>query len=349
MSVPHAPPDPFLAPPALHNARGEVRRVGFELEYSGLDVAESAELVRRVFRGRDVAESTFVHRVEGTRFGDFQVEIDTVVLKDRKYESALAAVGLDVHALLDPPALERALLGAFSTVVPIEIVTPPIPMTELAALEDLRRLLRDARARGTRASLLYAFGLHINPEVAGNDPAELLDVLRAFVLLFPWVKRRVDLDMTRAASPFVDKFPVDYCKLIVRPGYEASRDRLIDDYLLHNPTRNRALDMLPVLAWLDRDRVRARLGPEMKLRPRPSLHYRLPNCLIDEPGWSLAREWNTWVAVERLAADKPLLTRMAQDYLTAEGQTLRPFYDKWPELVERYAPRLAAEWQEPAR
>lgn len=45
------------------------------------------------------------------------------------------------------------------------------------------------------------------------------------------------------------------------------------------------------------------------VKARPAYHYRLPNCLIDEPDWRLAREWNTWVAVERLAADAPAAGR----------------------------------------
>src|SRR5687768_14489238 len=53
----------FLLPPVVRNARGQVRRAGFELEYSGMSLNLSATLVRTVFGGEHVAKTTFVHRV----------------------------------------------------------------------------------------------------------------------------------------------------------------------------------------------------------------------------------------------------------------------------------------------
>src|SRR5688572_1674576 len=85
----------FHLPPLLHNARGEVRKAGFELEYSGVSLNLSGSLVRRVFGGEHVSNTTFVHRVLGTPWGDFQVEIDTSLLKDKAYEKPLRAMGLD--------------------------------------------------------------------------------------------------------------------------------------------------------------------------------------------------------------------------------------------------------------
>ena len=94
--------------------------------------------------------------------------------------------------------------------------------------------------------------------------------------------------------------------------------------------------MLPVLAHLDERRVIDRVEDPHLVKGRPAFHYRLPNCMVDEPGWTLAREWNTWVAVERLAADPRKLAEMSRDYLAADEQSLRPFFDKWPDVLERY-------------
>ena len=327
--------NPFLPPPVLHNARGEVRKAGFELEYSGVTIADSARLIRDVFGGTHVPETTFEHRVEGTPFGDFTIEIDTKFLTDRQYEAPLRALGVD-PASTDTGWLERALLGVLSTVVPIEIAAPPVPIDQLAPLDELRRRLHLAGAKGTRASLFYAFGMHINPEIVSDDPAELLNYLRAFVLLYPWLKRESEVDFTRSITPYIDRFPSDYGRLILRPNYPATRERLIDDFLEHNPTRNRPLDMLPVLTHLDAERVR-RMVPDMSLvKPRPSFHYRLPNCMIDEPHWTLAAEWNRWVAVERLANDPQRLAEMARDYQAAEAQSFKPFIDKWPDVLEQH-------------
>jgi hypothetical protein len=90
---------------------------------------------------------------------------------------------------------------------------------------------------------------------------------------------------------------------VIDPDYAPDVARLAGDYLAHNPTRNRPLDLLPVLAFTDPGLLaRHGLGGQ-KARPRPCLNYRLPNSLIDDPHWSIAAEWNRWVLVERLAGD----------------------------------------------
>jgi hypothetical protein len=89
---------------------------------------------------------------------------------------------------------------------------------------------------------------------------------------------------------------------------------LIDDYLAWNPTRDRELDMLPLFAHLDPDRV-ARGASRHKVKARPAFHYRLPDSRIDEPGWGVVLDWNRWVQVERLAADRARLDAMAGAWL----------------------------------
>ena len=306
----------FEFPPILRNARGEVRKAGFELEYAGLSLEAAAVIVRHVFGGRHFAEGASVQRVTGTRFGTFKLEIDSSLLKDRKYEQPLRAVGLDPEKLGGASRVERAVAKLFAVAgVPYEIVTPPIPITDLAPLDELRRLLCQNEASGTRARPWYAFGLHINPEIPSDDPAQLRDILRAFLLLYPWLKRRVKVDLARAISPYVNPFPADYIRLVLSPDYPADVDRLIEDYLAHNSTRNRPLDMLPVLCHLREERVMDRVEDKHLVRARPAFHYRLPNCLVDEPDWTLGREWNTWVEVERLANDPERLAAMSREYL----------------------------------
>ena len=57
------------------------------------------------------------------------------------------------------------------------------------------------------------------------------------------------------------------------------------------------------------------------VKARPAYHYRLPNCLVDEPTGRSRREWNTWVTVERLAANnRDRLDAMAREYLNAGGR-----------------------------
>jgi hypothetical protein len=131
------------------------------------------------------------------------------------------------------------------------------------------------------------------------------------------MKSRVKVDLARSISPYINPFPDEYVRLILRSDYPADAGRLIDDYLAYNPTRNRPLDMLPVLCHLDEPRVTSRVEEQHLVKARPAFHYRLPNCLVDEPDWTLAREWNTWVEVERLAEDPEALMRMSREYLRA--------------------------------
>jgi hypothetical protein len=170
----------------------------------------------------------------------------------------------------------------------------------------------------------------------------LLDHLRAFLLLYPWLRERAEVDMTRRISPFVNPFPPEYVRLVLEPDYPATAERLIDDYLSHNATRNRALDLLPALACLDEKIVKSRADDPHLIAPRPAFHYRLPNCMIDEPDWSLAQEWNLWVAVERLAHDKSMLARMSWDYLKADKNSLRPFIDHWPDALGKWIKKTHA-------
>jgi hypothetical protein len=322
---------PFAAPPRLHNAKGQVRKAGFELEYSGLDVQRSAILVRKVFGGDHLILGTFQHEVHSP-VGKFDVALDTTVLKDKRHEQHLRAVGIE-PATVAGKRLEELLLGIAGTLVPTEISAPPIAMTKLAPLDELRNLLREAGAKGTRRSVLYAFGMHINPELPSDDPGEVRDVVRAFLLLEPWLRQRTEVDLSRRIAPYINPFPPAYARLILREDYPASTGRLIDDYLAFNPTRNRPLDLLPVLAYLDEDRVMSRVEDRHLVRGRPAYHYRLPNCMVDEAGWTLSSEWNTWVAIERLAADKAKLAEMSSAYLDSDARSLRPFYDRWPNVL----------------
>ena len=324
----------FLLPPVLHNAQGRLRRAGFEFEYAGLDLFASARLVQQLFPGVHTVRNTFVHEVDSPA-GRFRVEIDSTFLKERKYEPALRAMGVDPEGR-DTKWLEEKVRAVAGTMVPIEISTPPLPLTDLARLDVLRARLRDAGANGTRTALWYAFGMHINPEAPSLEPAALLAHLRAFLLLYPWLKSRSEVDLTRSISPYIKPFPAAYARLVLDPDYDATAGRLVEDYLSHNPTRNRPLDMTPVLACLDEARVNALVQEKHLVTPRPAFHYRLPNCMVDEEHWTLAAEWNRWVEVERLASDPARLAAMSRDYLAADQQSLRPFIDRWPGVLAQH-------------
>ena len=64
----------------------------------------------------------------------------------------------------------------------------------------------------------------------------------------------------------------------------------------------------------DPARVRARVD-DPRISPRPAFHYRLPDANLGQADWSVCLEWNRWLVVERLAENRPLLERMAADYI----------------------------------
>src|SRR4051794_26989501 len=84
----------FSQPPVMQTPDGRVRRAGFEFEYAGPDIKTSARIVGDVFGGEHIVLSTFAHVVR-TDLGDFTVEIDASLLKDKKYEKPLRAIGID--------------------------------------------------------------------------------------------------------------------------------------------------------------------------------------------------------------------------------------------------------------
>jgi hypothetical protein len=281
--------------------------VGLELEVAEIQPQEMAEAVTAVLGGTIEHENAFLTHVKDTEFGDFSIELDASLLRDRRYQEALADIGIDIGRGEARDNIEDLLSRIAGLVVPRELVGPPIPWTEFARLDEIRRRLHQAGAKGTHSSPFYAFGLQLNIEAASLDAVHLLAMLRAFLLKYEWLLERSDVDLARRISPYVQSYPEDYVAHVLHPDYQPDITALIDDFLYFTPTRNRPLDLLPLFAHIDEARVMAAPVEKELIKPRPAFHYRLPNCLIDEPDWNLATPWNDWVAVEQLAADEDAL------------------------------------------
>ncbi len=288
---------------------GQTRRIGLELELTGIRPHQMAEAITATLGGKVERESAFLTWVRDTEFGDFGVELDASILRDRRYQEQLAELGLDIGEGEARDNIEDVLSRLAGLVVPLELVGPPVPWTEFYRLDEIRRRLHEAGAKGTHSSPLYAFGLQLNIEAASLEPEHLLAMLKAFLLRYDWLLERSDLDLARRISPYVQPYPEDYIVHVLQRDYRPEISTLIDDFLHFTPTRNRPLDLLPLFAHIDEDRVMAAPVEKDLIKPRPAFHYRLPNCLIDEPDWTLAEAWNDWVAVERLAFDRSALER----------------------------------------
>ncbi|WP_018141450.1 amidoligase family protein [Thioalkalivibrio sp. ALJ7] len=324
--------DPFHELPWPTNPDGEARRIGVELEMAGVSLETMAETVQAEFGGHIDSDSAFVCHVRDTEVGDFQLELDARVLKDRAYRDHLARLGIELDDP-DEAALDRWLADAAGRLVPHEIVAPPIAAADLPRLDRVRAALQQAGALGTERSLLYAFGLQINIEIHRTDAEWLLAILRSFLLMVEVLTAAGAIDLARRLSPYIRAFPGPFVRYVLDPDFRPDQAGLIDAYLAHNPTRNRPLDLLPLFAHLDADRIDAAPVEHELIKPRPAFHYRLPNCEIDDPEWSLARPFNGWVEVERLAADPERLERLSREYLERPGQALGRWADEWSQRL----------------
>lgn len=272
--------------------RGGRRPVGVEIEFGGLDAMQAAAAVCRRFGG--IVRPDGPHRVtaEATELGDFKVALDWHWLHE----------GGDSDGLVGKAKSVLGDIGA--ELVPMEIATPPVPAGRLPEIDALVGDLVRRGAEGTRASVFYGFGLHLNPALGPADLTAdpIRRVLQAYLLAAPQLRAAIAVDPVRSLLPFVEPFPPGYADLVLHPRYAPPLDGLIDDYLRYNPTRNRELDMLPLFAELDPDRV-ARTLDDPLISARPTFHWRLPNADLDDPAWSVLRQWQRWLAIETAALD----------------------------------------------
>lgn len=312
---------------------GELRRVGVEIELGGVTVEACAEAVASHFGGRVDTKHAGEALVEG-ELGTFRIELDSRPIKELVAEraeypgDAHAEVGDQLDDLKN-----RVLIGLAEPFVPVEIVTPPLTFDRLDDLDELVAELRDQGARGTHDRLFYAFGVHFNPEVSSTEPQSILAHMRAFFLLRDWIRREGDTDLARRVTPHIEPHPDDLVERFMAPDYAPSIEELIDDYLRLSPTRNRDLDMLPLFAHLDRERVRDVL-PDEKINPRPTFHYRLPNSQVGDPHWRVSDEWRGWLLVEQLAHDDERLRRWIADWWTHRAEPLSELMNPWADVVE---------------
>jgi hypothetical protein len=218
--------------------------------------------------------------------------------------------------------------------VPVEIVCPPIPVPDLAALDPMVDALREAGAVGTEESLLAAYGVHINTEIPRLDAATLSAYLKAFAVLQWWLVDAHAVDVTRKASPYIDLYPQAYLKQVLSRTGPTMAD-IFADYLEHNASRNRALDLLPLLAEIDEKRVRSAVH-DPRIKARPAFHYRMPNCHIERADWSLAGPWNTWCVVERLVDRKHDLDALAAAFLAAERPIMGVSRSNWVGFMDQW-------------
>jgi hypothetical protein len=311
-------------PPVLETDAGTSRHVGVEIEFCGLELDEITARIKWAVGGKIQRDSEYQAKVLETSVGTVRVELDAGLFRDLKVRRFFESLNLEGWRADLGLSLEQMMATEVRRFVPFEVVFDPIPIPRIVELEAVRRALAPG-SEGTRRSMFNAFGLHLNPELPRLDATTILRYLQAFLVLYEELKLRHKVDVSREFSPFIDAFPELYVSRVLQKSYTPTISSLMDTYLKFNPTRNRPLDLLPVLAWIDEDRVRRAL-PKEKIGKRPALHYRLPNSQMDEADWSITQEWNHWVQVEILVSNPDTLARrcreLARDHRGPLGRLL---------------------------
>lgn len=284
------PPSSFHPLPVPDGPDGRARRVGVEIEFTGLSERAAALCLSQVLGGTVEEEDAHAFLLRGSRLGDLGVELDIRHVHPHRPDHPLP--WLRPHA--------RWLGVALRPFVPRELVTGPLDPRALPELDAVIAPLRQAGAGGRGASALGSLGLHFNIVPATLEAATVLAVLRAFLLLEARLRTQC-LTSPAARWHAPPPYPAVYTARVLSPDYRPDLRELCDDYVRSNPTRHRALDLLPLFLHLFPERVVPRISG--KAKPRAVLHYRLPVAHVGAPGWSLAPDWNRWVEVEQLAAD----------------------------------------------
>ncbi|MGG7566894.1 amidoligase family protein [Rhodovulum sp. DZ06] len=284
--------------PRPDTTEGEPRRVGVEIEFGGLTVEDAVRAARKVFGDAEIDRQSQHHQtLADPELGDFTLELDMA----RRHREAFA----HKEGAEDDPV--RKITGDIvHWLTPVELVAPPLAPERLPALDPLIEALRTAGATGAGHGAQTAYGMHFNVEAVSLSVDHLLPVTRSFALLEDWLRKTLEISLNRRLTGFVKSYPREYIDTVAAEGYAPDRARFFDDYLSANPTRNRALDLTPIIEMADPDRAQAVLGDE-KRSARPTFHYRLPDARVDEKGWSPVPDWTLWRVIER-AAEDPALT-----------------------------------------
>jgi hypothetical protein len=321
-------------PDARNNHDGRERRVGVELEFSGIDYRDLVTRVADLLGGK-VGRREYYETGITTGDGDWLVELDSAPVKALRDEREMEL----------PDPLRQIRDGAMDLVeavaeaiVPLEIVSPPLPLSRLEVVEQLTDRLRDAGALGSRHAAYFAFGCQLNPELPDTDARTILNYLRAFAGLYEWLRERQQLDFSRKLTTYINPWPRQYVDHILDVHYRPDRHQLALDYLEYNQTRNRALDLMPLWAELEPELL-WQIVDDPRIKARPTLHYRLPDCDIDNPDGGFHHVWNDWVAVEALANNEALLADFTEAFRERRRFSLENLARDWIKECDAWVQR----------
>ena len=303
-----------IALPNPKTTDGDTRQLGVEIEFGGLKEDAVADIVVDCFGGNIEPRDDKGLIVKDTEIGDIEVYLDSQYLHQAESR------------------FDEKLLDIARKFVPLELVTSPFPHTALEKLDVIVKRLHDAGAVGTDGGLLLGYGVHFNPEVEALTLEKILPVLTAYALCEDALRQAADIDMSRRALPFVDPYPRALVDALAERQFETV-EQLIDCYLDLAPSRNYGLDMMCIFAMIDKDRVAAKMDMAT-ISARPTYHYRLPDCRIDQDGWSLEGEWQRWIKIEEVSRDADLLDEL-KDAWKEHRASLTTIRSDWREVCSK--------------
>ena len=329
----------FWLPPIVNQLNGEERAAGFEIEFGNVAVSEAAIALQKALGGQLKQENPFLYRLKDSRVGTLRIERDFELLNSVRYRDYLQGLDIDYEPGTAMSEIEHGIDRLSRNLVPCEIVTSPIKLNDLNGLNDIIQVLHTLDARGSGHSIISAFGTHINPSAPDLSAVTITHYLQAFLLLYDWIVWDSKIDFTRRyITHYIDPFPKAYLELLLDSSYQPDEGQLIDDYLDYNPTRNRALDLLPLMCEIDEEKVLQGVNPNEKslIKKRPAFHYRLPDCRVGDEGWSIATEWNRWWYVEVIANDEDLRKALMALWQKNSKELSLPGSDAWAKKTDGF-------------
>jgi hypothetical protein len=282
------------------------RRSGVEIEFSGLDAHQAAEVIAGAIGGTVDRTGRHAATVRGSSIGDIKVYLDSRYAQPARDPTI-------VDEVLDALELREGAAGLLATVmpVPVELVTQPLTRAQFAELDRAVAALREAGAGDTKSGTLYAYGMHLNPEHKGG-PERAIRIAAVYAFAERWLRHRKPPDTMRRVTPFVDPYSESYVEELAKSfadGREPDMRRFVELYAEYNPDRNRGLDMWPLIGHLA-PRLARRFHDGPIKNARPTFHYRLPDSLVSVPGWSPRDELDRWESLERAADDPAAFERL---------------------------------------
>ncbi|MFZ7093891.1 amidoligase family protein [Primorskyibacter sp. 2E233] len=296
----------------LPEMSGTPRKAGIEIEFAGLTEEQTARIIADELGGEIREDGSHAYQVEDTALGTIKVELDIFLRK--KQGGALLEGGLDLAR----------------SVVPVEIVSPPLTPEQIGQLDSLRDRLRREGALGSRDGMFLGFGVHLNPALSGNADHDC-KVILAYGLLEDWLRKTDPIDPTRRLLPFVDAWPRALVDALVEARPSDLR-QVMEIYAEHTQSRNHGLDLLPIFMDMDPDGFDRAFPDVGKTSGRPAFHFRLPDCRIDEADWSLRDSWEVWQKVENLAQDARMFDALCRDWQAERDQFLNS-RGRWADKV----------------